>query len=204
MLDSKSHIVEDRIVSLSQPWVRPIVRGKAKARTEFGAKISVSVVNGYTFIDRFSFDAYNEGESNEFRRIIEEYHRRFGHYPARVLADKIYRSLENRSYCKKLGIHLSGPKLGKPGKNHAEDIRQELREIGERNAVEGKFGNGKRKLGLSLVMAKLKETTGAMIAMDIFILNMERLIKSGACSLYAFLQMMSTWDIFYKIYVELS
>ena len=60
MLDSKSHIVEDRIVSLSQPWVRPIVRGKAKARTEFGAKISVSVVNGYTFIDRFSFDAYNK------------------------------------------------------------------------------------------------------------------------------------------------
>ena len=202
MLDSKSHIVEDRIVSLSQPWIRPIVRGKAKARTEFGAKISVSVVNGYTFIDRFSFDAYNEGESNEFRRIIEEYHRRFGHYPARVLADKIYRSLENRSYCKELGIHLSGPKLGKPGKNHAEEIRQELREIGERNAVEGKFGNGKRKLGLSLVMAKLKETTGAMIAMDIFILNMERLIKSRACSLRAFLQMMSTWDIFYKIYVE--
>ena len=165
MLDTKTHHIADRIVSLSQPWVRPIVRGKSKAPTEFGAKISVSVVNGYTFIDRFTFDAYNEGEASEFKR-----------------------SKSNREFCKSHSIRLSGPKLGRPGKDHVSDIRQELKEIGERNAVEGKFGNGKRKLGLALIMAKLQVTAGSMIGMDIFILNMEKLMKQGVSLLSAFLE----------------
>lgn len=178
MLENKVHSVEDRIVSLSQPWIRPIVRGKSKAPTEFGAKISISVVNGYTFIDKISFDAYNEGEYDEFESVVEKYHERFGYYPERILADKIYRSRKNRGLCKKRGIKLSGPKLGKPGKNRREEIRQELKEIGERNAVEGKFGNGKRKLGLGLIVAKLKETTENMISMDIFVLNMEHYMRT--------------------------
>lgn len=36
----------DRIVSITQPHVRPIVRGKANANVEFGAKVAVSLVNG--------------------------------------------------------------------------------------------------------------------------------------------------------------
>lgn len=195
MLETKKHSVSDRIVSLAQPWIRPIVRGKSKSPTEFGAKISVSVVNGYSFIDRLSFDAYNEGEETEFVRVVEEYRRRFGRYPERILADKIYRSRANRSFCKEHHIHLSGPKLGRPSKSrNAEEIRQELRETGERNAVEGKFGNGKRKLGLSRIMAKLKETAGAMIGMDIFILNMERLFRQKVLFLYTFFWELETED----------
>lgn len=188
MLDTKTHRVSDRIVSLSQPWVRPIVRGKAKAPTEFGAKLSVSVVGGYTFIDKLSFDAYNEGEASEFEQVVEKYRKRFGHYPERILADKIYRSKANRAFCKEHGIHLSGPRLGRPGKDHSEELLQELKEIGERNEVEGKFGNGKRKLGLSRVMAKLAVTTGAMIGMDIFILNMEKLMRQEASLVYSFFE----------------
>lgn len=190
MLENKVHSVEDRIVSLSQPWIRPIVRGKSKAPTEFGAKISISVVNGYTFIDKISFDAYNEGDHDEFLAVVEKYHERFGCYPERILADKIYRSRKNREFCKKQGIKLSGPKLGKPGKNRKEEIRQELKEIGERNAVEGRFGNGKRKLGLGLIMAKLKETTEAMISMDIFVLNMEHYMRTCIVLCCAILEML--------------
>ena len=186
MLENKTHSVADRIVSLSQPWVRPIVRGKSKAPTEFGAKISISVVNGYVFIDKISFDAYNEGEHEEFKMAIEKYKGRFGYYPERVLADKIYRSKNNRAYCKEKGIRMSGPKLGRPGKDNADEIRQELKEIGERNAVEGKFGNGKRKLSLDLIMGKLKETSGSMAGMDFFIMNMERLLRQEALFLYNF------------------
>lgn len=202
MLDNKTHSVENRIVSLSQPWIRPIVRGKSKAPTEFGAKISISVVNGYTFVDRLSFDAYNEGEHSEFVRVVEEYRRRFGHYPERILADKIYRSKENRKFCKEQGIHLSGPKLGRPGKNYAEELRTERCEAGERNAVEGKFGNGKRKLGLSLIMAKLKETAGTMITMDIFILNMEQLLRNKALFLCAIFINRRKWIYQYLIINE--
>ena len=187
MLDTKTHRVQDRIVSLSQPWIRPIVRGKAKAPTEFGAKLSVSVVGGYTFIDKLSFDAYNEGEASEFEQVVEKYRKRFGHYPERILADKIYRSKANRAFCKDHGIHLSGPRLGRPGKDHSEELLQERGEIGEHGEVEGKFGNGKRKLGLSRIMAKLAETTGAMIGMDIFILNMEKLMRQEASLVCSFL-----------------
>ena len=130
-------------------------------------------MDGYTFIDKISFDAYNEGAEGEFVRVVEEYRHRFGCYPSRILADKIYRSRPDRGFCSQHGIRISGPKLGRRGKNHAEDLRQELKEIGERNAVEGKFGNSKRMLGMSLIMAKLKETAGSMIGMDIFVLNME-------------------------------
>lgn len=62
MFKKKIHICSDRIVSIFQPHVRPIVRGKAKAKVEFGAKIGVGVVDGYTFIDHHSWDAYNECE----------------------------------------------------------------------------------------------------------------------------------------------
>ena len=112
--------------------------------------------------------------------------RRFGQYPERILADKIYRSRKNRAFCKEHGIRISGPRLGRPGKDQPADVRQELQEIGERNEVEGRFGNGKRKLGLSQIMAKLKETAGSMIAMDIFILNMERLFRRKMLFLYTF------------------
>lgn len=61
MFERKTHQIEDRIVSIRQPHVRPVVRGKAKARVEFGAKVSVSMVNGYAFLERLSGDNFNEG-----------------------------------------------------------------------------------------------------------------------------------------------
>lgn len=39
MYDNRVHSVEHRIVSISQPWLRPIVRGKVKAPVEFGANL---------------------------------------------------------------------------------------------------------------------------------------------------------------------
>jgi hypothetical protein len=59
--DEKTHQVPGRIVSIRQPHVRPIVRGKARANVEFGAKVSMSVIDHFVYVDRISFDAYNEG-----------------------------------------------------------------------------------------------------------------------------------------------
>jgi transposase, IS5 family len=50
MYDNRSHRIDDRIVSISQPYIRPIVRGKVKSPTEFGAKISASVVCGFPIL----------------------------------------------------------------------------------------------------------------------------------------------------------
>ena len=61
MFEAGSHQVEHRIVSIDQPHVRPIVRGKARSKTEFGAKIHLSLVDGFSFLDTISWDAFNEG-----------------------------------------------------------------------------------------------------------------------------------------------
>lgn len=178
MLETGIHSIADRIVNLAQPWVRPIVRGKAKAPTEFGAKISISVVGGYVFLDKLSFDAYNEGADDEFQASVEKYRKRFGCWPQRILADKIYRNKKNKAFCMEHGIRMSGPKVGRPGKDDADEIIRELSEIGERNEVEGKFGTGKRKYGLNRIMAKLEETSDSMIKMDLFIMNTEHRLRA--------------------------
>lgn len=93
MYDNNVHTIENRIVSISQPYIRPIVRGKSKAQVEFGAKLDLSIVNGFGRIEKISFEAYNESEV--LAEVIERYKQRTGHYPKRILADKIYRKRNN-------------------------------------------------------------------------------------------------------------
>ena len=113
MYQNKIHSVENRIVSISQPWIRPIVRGKTKAPVEFGAKFDLSIDDsGLGRIEKISYDAYNE--STVLVEVVERFRERTGYYPERLLADQIYRTRDNRNFCKPHGIRLSGPKLGRP------------------------------------------------------------------------------------------
>ena len=43
MYQNKTHSVDNRIVSITQPWIRPIVRGKTKSPVEFGAKFDLGI-----------------------------------------------------------------------------------------------------------------------------------------------------------------
>ena len=175
MFDNHTHSVKDRIVSLSQPWIRPIVRGKAKAKVEFGVKLDISVCDGWTRLERHSFDAYNE--STGLQDMIEQYRKRTGHYPERVLADKIYRTRDNLSYCKQHSIRLSGPALGRPKKDAEIDKKQNYIDECERIEVERKFSLAKRKCGMGMIVTRLKETTCHSIAMSVLLLNMRRIEK---------------------------
>ena len=177
MFDKRKHSIEDRIVSISQPHIRPIVRGKAKAATEFGAKVSISLVDGWSFVDTINFDAYNEGV--ELKSQIKKYHQRFGHYPESVHADKIYRNRENRKFCKEHNIRLSGPKLGRNTADH-EKLKAENEQVradeGVRSAVEGRFGVGKRRYSLDRIMAKLENTSATVIALIFLVMNLDQLV----------------------------
>ena len=83
---SDSRSIPVRIVSLSQAHVSPIVRGKARCSVEFRAKISISVAGeGFTFLDRLTFDPYNEGEDSKAQ--ARAHRRRHGHYPKVICAD---------------------------------------------------------------------------------------------------------------------
>lgn len=177
MFEHKTHQIEDRIVSIRQPHIRPIVRGKAKARVEFGAKVSVSMVNGYAFLERLSWDGFNEGVT--LIQSLEAYKRRFGCYPKAVLADQIYRTRENRAFCKAHGIRLSGPELGRPaqGEEVAKQRRVARQDASKRNAIEGKFGEGKRKYGLGRIRACLAKTSETVIALQLLVMNLERRLR---------------------------
>ena len=94
MLRTHTLQCENRIVSIFQPHVRPIVRGKARNKTEFGAKIGVCIVQGYIFIDYLSWEAYNEKE--DLMIHLRRYKERFGKVPEKVEADKIYLNRKNR------------------------------------------------------------------------------------------------------------
>ena len=173
MYDNHTHSVENRIVSVSQPFVRPIVRGKAGKPVEFGMKLDISVSGGWTRLEYHSFDAYNE--ATKLQEMIENFRKREGHYPSRVLADKIYRNRENISYCKERGIRLSGPALGRPKKDIIRDKAQDYRDECERVEVERKFSLGKRKCGMGLVTAKLEETAAHVVALSILLLNLRKI-----------------------------
>jgi hypothetical protein len=177
MFDHRENKIADRIVSISQPHVRPIKRGKAGSATEFGAKISASLVDGFTFVDRINWDNYNE--AGDLKEQIKLYHKRFGFYPESVHADKIYRNRDNRKFCKKHGIRLSGPALGRPPKKidshrEAQARQDEL----DRIPIEGKFGQGKRRFSLSKIMCKLAQTSETAIAVTFIVLNIERWLKA--------------------------
>ncbi|MEA3436371.1 MAG: IS5 family transposase, partial [Thermodesulfobacteriota bacterium] len=164
MHDAQKHSCSDRIVSISQPHVRPIVRGKARNKTEFGAKIGVSMWEGYAIPDTISWNAYNE--SQDLIKQVGNYIDRFGHYPEAVIADNIYGTKNNRDYLKSKGIRFSGKPLGRP-KKQTEENKEELRkekkrkkkEYRERIPIEGKFGQGKNGYRLNYIRAKLQETS---------------------------------------------
>ena len=174
MYDNKVHSVPDRIVSISQPYIRPIVRGKAKALVEFGAKLDLSIdENGIARLERLSFDAYNESEV--LTTAVENYKSRTGHYPERVLADQIYRNRTNRAFCTEHGIRISGPALGRPQKDNKADKKQDYMDNNDRIEVERAFSLAKRKYGLGLITAKLDTTTRSSIALSIIAMNVNRL-----------------------------
>jgi len=179
LFDSRSKRIDDRIVSVSQPHIRPIVRGKASVKTEFGAKLSAGLTDGYVFLERLSWNNYNESE--DLIHQVNSYKNRFGYYPESVHADQIYRNRNNRKFCKEHCIRLSGPALGRPPKEtdqnreHLATMKKQARidEV-DRIPIEGKFGQAKRRFSLGRIMAKLSATGECAIAITFLVMNLEK------------------------------
>ena len=182
--EQRTRSIDHRIVSLSQPHVRPIVRGKARTPVEFGAKLTASCVRGCVFLDHLSWENFNE--STWLQQQAEAFRTRFGHDPASIHADQIYRTRDNLRWCKERGIRLSGSPLGRP--SHDETTQAHLKQQARddeaiRVEIEGKFGQAKRRFSLGRVMAKLAQTAQTTIAVTILVLNLERWLRC----LWAFL-----------------
>jgi hypothetical protein len=176
MYERRNHRCSDRIVSISQPHVRPIVRGKQAAPVEFGCKLGLSLIDGYLTTQTLSWDAYNE--SADLQKQAEAYKLLFGYYPALIQADKIYPANANRSWCKQYNIRLTAVPKGRPPKKTARQKRRERDEYAERNHIEGRIGNGKQTFSLNQIKAKLRKTSEAWIALTIFVMNLSVFAKN--------------------------
>jgi len=178
MYDADSRRIDDRIVNLSKPHVRPIVRGKAGKKTEFGAKISISDDNGFVDVDRISWDNYNE--ANDLIARAKQYKEERGCYPARICADSIYMTSENKKFCATNNIRLSGrPRKKQVDAEVQTAEQQELfkSDLRKRSIIEGRIGTGKRKYGLDRIMTKLIETSRTVITMAFFVMNAEKILR---------------------------
>ena len=200
MWEKKTQRTDQRIVSLSQPHVRPIVRGKAGSPTEFGAKLSVSYLDQFISLDRLSWENFNE--SQDLIPQIEKFKETYGCYPESVHVDQIYRTRENRKWCKERGIRLSGVPLGRPPQNPSAELKKQA-QLDEkfRNRIEGKFGQAKsgcdpapshgarerapsRCFGLNRIMTKLSETSETSIAITFLVVNLSTLLRQVLLSLF--------------------
>ena len=178
MYQSKSRRCDHRIVSISQPYVRPIVRGKLAKPVEFGAKLSVSLTgDGLAHVDYLRWDAFHEGQ--DLVTQVEAYRARYGYYPEKVLADPLYGTRHNRDYLKQRGIPFAGKPLGRP-KQQTDENREQLQQAKEqrrqdyrrRIPIEGKFGQGKHGYQLNDIRAKRANTSFAWINSIFLVMNL--------------------------------
>ena len=182
MSRNNSRRCDDRIVSISQPYVRPIKRGKVNKPVEFGAKLSVSMNgDGVACVDALHGNA--ESEAKDLPEQVERYRRRYGYYPEKVIADPLYGTRANRCYLKDKGIRYAGKPLGRPKKPTAENElelkahKQRRKDYLLRIPIEGKFGQGKGSYSLNTIRAKRADTSYAWINLIFMVMNLQVLLK---------------------------
>ncbi|SOD19515.1 IS5 family transposase [Nitrosomonas ureae] len=187
MYKTNTRRCDDRIVSISQPYIRPIIRGKQGRTVEFGAKISVSLTGkGLAHVDKLHWDAQHEGHDLEAQ--VEAYKKRYGYYPEVVIADTLYGSRDNRSYLARNHIRFAGKPLGRPPKITPENKDELMRmkaqrrpEYRERIPIEGKFGQGKYGYRLNNIRAKRADTSVAWINSIFLVMNLLILVRVFIC-----------------------
>ena len=145
------------IVSIDKPYIRPIVRGKENKPVEFGAKLNKLQIDGISFIEHISFEAFHEG--NRLQKTIWKAQKLTGKRVKIVGADAIYATNANRKYTSSKEIQTDFKPKGRAGKNrkHKEQLAAVITK--ERaSRLEGSFGTDKSYFLLNKIKARTKET----------------------------------------------
>ena len=163
-------------MSISKPYVRPIVRGKEVKSVEFGAKCNNIQVDGLSFIEKLSFNAFNEG--TRLTHCLKMHRKLFGVDAKKVGGDAGYAGSANRGYCKDRGIQTSFVKRGRPSLDKIENdsIGNELARV-RATRMEGSFGTQKEHYGLKRIKARTKLTEILYIFFGIHTANAVQLVR---------------------------
>ena len=205
MFDNHTNKVKNRIVSLDQPFLRPIVRGKVKSPVEFGLKYDLCIhEDKLARFEKVSFDPYNE--SQVLIDAIKKFKMVKGCYPERVLVDQIYRTRENIKFCKDHNIRISGPKLGRPIKSDdftKKEKAQNKKDNIDRIEVERFFSKTKRCYGANIIRNRLKETTITTVVFTVIAANLFSLDLTEDIFLYYFFWIFEDYKKIDEIIFEL-
>ena len=163
--------VKHRIVSIDRPYIRPIVRGKENKRVEFGAKVNNIQVDGISFIEHHSFEAFNEG--TRLKQCVEYQESLTGVKVTRIGMDTIYANNENRKYCTERDITTNFVRKGPKPKDEQADISTARRIIGNLRAtvMEGSFGNQKQHFGVGRIAARNRHSETLLLFFGIHMAN---------------------------------
>lgn len=156
------------------------------------------MVDGYTYLEQTSWSNFNEGW--ELKPCVEDYARKSSCYPSVVLADKIYQTRANKLYCKEREIRLPVPPLGRRRANQtdAKTERRAYQDFCQRNAIEGRNGNTKRRFGLDCLFSNLDETAKTEAALTLLTTNAcHRLARWLA--LFSKISSLSLFDLLFQL-----
>lgn len=163
--------VSHRIVSIDRPYLRPIVRGKENRRVEFGAKVNSIQIDGISFIEHHSFEAFNEGI--RLKDCIEYHKELTGLDAKRIGADTIYANNENRKICTERDITTCFARKGPRPKDEDIDLSTARRIIGNLRAtvMEGSYGNQKLHYGVGRIAARNRHSETLQLFFGIHMAN---------------------------------
>jgi hypothetical protein len=171
----KASKVEGRIVSLCKPYVRPIVRGKQTKTVEFGCKVQVLCVDGISFLEHVSFEAFNEGTRLQSTVHLQE---RYLGGCFQLGADRIYATNDNRRYCTEHHTYTSFIPKGKEGPLLEQKAKMRAVLSKTRGTVlEGSFGNQKNHYLLDKIKAKTMATEITWIFFCLLTANAMQIVK---------------------------
>ena len=173
--------IPNRIVSVSKPYVRPIVRGKETKTVEFGAKCNNILIDGISFIEKLSFNAFNEG--TRLRHCISLAQKLTGVPVKKIGGDQGYSGNANRTFCKDHKIETSFTQKGRAGTNEVKNAtKRELARV-RATVMEGSFGTQKEHYGLRKIAARIKSTEIILIFFGIHTANVVNLARRKSVQL---------------------
>ena len=173
--------IPNRIVSISKPYVRPIVRGKDTKTVEFGAKCNNILIDGISFIEKLSFNAFNEG--TRLRHCISLAQKLTGVPVKKIGGDQGYSGNANRTFCKDHKIETSFTQKGRAGTNEVKNAtKRELARV-RATVMEGSFGTQKEHYGLRKIAARIKSTEIILIFFGIHTANVVNLARRKSVQL---------------------
>ncbi|MDY5024534.1 MAG: transposase [Candidatus Egerieousia sp.] len=167
--------IPNRIVSVSKPYIRQIVRGKETKTVVFGANCNNILIDGISFIEKLSFNAFNEGIG--LKHCVSLSEKLTGVPVKNIGGDQGYSGNDNRTSCKENRIETSFTQKGRIVKNKVKNAtKRELARV-RAIAMEGSFGTQKEHYGLPKIAARIKSTEIMLIFFGIHTANVVNLAR---------------------------